>query len=270
MPSGADINGFGEGIKDAVRVYAQQARIPDDNELHAEIEKLYRAAERRQHKVVADCLRELSPRARELLTQRAERISRSHNYKSKQRRDRPKVSVTNRRGEIVTRTSAAPRKIALPAPGDLLDESLRDVACETIMSLCSFGGRFVEGRRRPSGKRSRPAFQPFRYAPEPRRNFSKRDAERKFVMLLRITWMIATGTEPARTAHHAQEFRRDEGPFARLVRECLRLVGATKVDPVELINELDRRRRHVEGEEKERTGSEIAAKYTALLSRIKS
>jgi hypothetical protein len=233
LPSGADINAFGEGIRHAARVYVEQARTPDDNELHDEIKKLYRAAERRQYKAVANCLGELSPRAQDSLTQRAQRISRA-GHKSNQ--EGPRVRVTNRHGQVVTLTSTAAVKITLPAPGDLLDESLRDTACETIMGLCSNGGEFVEGRHRPSGKRSRPVFRPRLYAPEPQRNFSKRGAERNFLILLRIVWIEATGVKPSRTADS-----RKLGPFAAFVRKCFRLVGATDVNVVELINATHRR-----------------------------
>ena len=61
------------------------------------------------------------------------------------------------------------------------DERSRDQACETIVSSCQIGGQLVEGRRRPSGKRSSPSLRPELYAPAPSRNFLRREAERNFV-----------------------------------------------------------------------------------------
>jgi hypothetical protein len=246
LPAGADMRAFGDGIREAARAFAEDVRTATNNELHDEIAALYLAAEREKHDIVAGCLEKLSPRGRELLTERAERIGHRNSRRSKGGRQR-KVTVTGRRGQSISRASSVATSIAVPTPSDLRDETSRDEACGAIMRLCAFGSTFAAGRLRSSGKRSRPVWKPLLYAPEPRRNFEKRKAERVFVMSLRIAWMKAVGSEPARTARHAQDFRRpDVGPFARLVGECLRLVGAIGVDPVELINELDRRRRHME------------------------
>jgi hypothetical protein len=130
---------------------------------------------------------------------------------------------------------------SLPDPEALHDVGQREAACESIEASCQFGGRFVDGRRRPSGKRSRPVWRPYLYAPERRRHFPKREAERDFATWVSIAWFDAAGAEPPRTAHHKADGR-DVGPFARFLRQCLRLVGAS-ADPVELINELHRRRR---------------------------
>jgi hypothetical protein len=110
-----------------------------------------------------------------------------------------------------------------------------------INRLCSIGGSYVEGRKRPSGKRSRSTLEPLLHAPALRRHVSKREPERNFVMNLETTWLEATGTKPSLTARHSDRSRK-LGPFARFGRKCLRLVGAGHVDVVELINELNRRR----------------------------
>jgi len=114
-----------------------------------------------------------------------------------------------------------------------------------IARLCQFGGGYVEGRRRPAGKQSRPVWDPLIHAPKPQRNFAKRNAERNFVMWLSVAWLEATGVVPSRTARH-DDASREVGPFARFSRECLRRVGAPDADIVELINELHRRRCEME------------------------
>jgi hypothetical protein len=86
-------------------------------------------------------------------------------------------------------------------------------------------------------------WRPLLYAPDARRHFQKRAAERDFVMWLRLAWAEATGEPPSRTARRAEKSYRDLGPFARFVRECLRLAGAPYAEVVELINRVNRRRR---------------------------
>jgi hypothetical protein len=266
LPPGADMKVWAEGIREAALVFVRDVRTSSNNELSREITGLHRAAQRRRYDDVADLRETLSARAQEHLEARGERMSRDNVVLSHDQR----VTVKNRQDQDVTRRPTASERITLPASSDLRDETLRDKACEQIERLCSFGLVPVEGRCRPSGKQSRAVLEPLLHAPEPQRNFSKREAERTFGMLLRVAWVQATGTEPARTAHHAVEYRREVGPFARAVRECLRLIGGVDADPVELINELDRRRRAVESAEKVVAGAELAARYTARLSSIKS
>jgi hypothetical protein len=133
----------------------------------------------------------------------------------------------------------------LPSPDAPRDVEQREAACEAVAALCRYGGRFILGHRRPGGKRSRPTFQPFLYAPTPRRHFAKRAAERNFVMWLQIAWLEATGKMPPRTARNPDRSRA-LGPFARFAKECLKLAGAGHANVVELINELERQRAYVE------------------------
>jgi hypothetical protein len=210
LPAGADLRRFAEGVREAARIYARDARIRTTNELHSEIATLCAAASRKRYEQVAAVIEKLSQEARDLL---------------------------NGRG-------APPNlKRELPSPDALRDPVRQKRACETIAALCQFGGSYVDGRRRPSGKRSR-SWRPLIFAPERRRHFSKRAAERDFVMWLSVAWTEGSGKPPARTARHSAL-----GPFARLVHNCLCLVGAKDADAVELINELNRRRlemsRHV-------------------------
>ena len=59
-------------------------------------------------------------------------------------------------------------------------------------------------------------------------------------MWLRIAWLEATGKEASLTADP-----RRPGPFARMVQECLKLVGAGHADAVALVNKLNQIRREM-------------------------
>jgi hypothetical protein len=203
---GADRKRFAEGVREAARIYARDAREPTDNDLHAEIHKLYRAAERKRYELIADLLERLSPRARHLLDTRGAR---------------PSLGIR------------LPRAQALRAVAQ------REEACAKIATLCQYGGGYVEGRRRPSGRRSK-QWRVLLHAPEPSRQFPKRDAERGFIMWLQVAWLEATGERPSVAANSARP-----GPFARMVQQCLKLVGANHADAVGLINELNKRRRKI-------------------------
>jgi hypothetical protein len=205
LQEGADRKRFAQGIRETARIYARDARTPTDNELHAEIAALYRAAERKRCGQVADLLEKLSPKASQLLSKRAARLG-----------------------------------IELPASADLRDRPQQQTACEGVLRLCQYGGKYVEGRRRTSGKRSR-TWRPLLVVQEPRRHVPKRDAELNFIMCLQLAWLEASGTKPNLAANRALN-REIRGPFARMAAECLTLVGASHADAVGLINELNRRR----------------------------
>jgi len=206
LPATADRKCFAEGVREAARIYAQEARAPTVNELRAEIAALYAAAERKRCGQVADLLEKLSSKARELLSTRSTRLN-----------------------------------LELPTSDDLRDRPQQQNASEAVLRLCQFGGRYVEGRRRPSGKRSR-TWRPYLVAPEPRRHVPKRDAELNFIMWLQFAWLEASGAKPNLAANRALN-REIRGAFARMTAECLRLIGASHSDAVGLINELNERRR---------------------------
>jgi hypothetical protein len=227
LPIDADLMALGDGVRAAVRSFSSEARLPDVYQVRDEIGGLLKLADPPRRKSlhwerIAEALESLSPKAREILTRRGKR---------------PSVATS------------------LPTPGALLDPEQREMARLAIARLCQLGGKYVKGRRRSSGKQSRPTWRPLIVAaPEPRKNLPapkphkrppRRDAERNFVMWLQIAWLETTCAKPSLTARHAELplSGRDIGPFARFARECLRLVGAGHVDVVELINELNRRRR---------------------------
>jgi hypothetical protein len=165
LPAGANRKRFAESIREAARIYAKDARMPTDNELNAEIDALYRAAERKRYGQVADLLEKLSPKARELLSKRATRLS-----------------------------------LELPATEDLCKAARQERACEIVLSLCQYGGSYGTGRRRPSGKRSR-TWRPLVHAPKRTRHFPKRDAELNFIMWLQAAWLESAGERPSLAAN---------------------------------------------------------------------
>jgi hypothetical protein len=247
LPSNANLAVFAAGIREAARIFVRDARVPTNNELHDEIAKLHSAAERRRYEQVVTRLEGLSQRAKNMLIERADRISR----KNVDVAPYPRVTAIGRHGEVLSRKPTAPLMVALPSPDRLHDRALRDRACEEIARLCAIGGKYIEGRERPGGKKSHPVWHPMPYAPEKQRNFPRRNAERHFVMMLSTAWVETVGALPARTARHG-DASRGVGPFARLVRKCLDLVGAGDADAVELINEVDRRRDEMERRSGER------------------
>jgi hypothetical protein len=213
LPANADKQRFAESIRVAARIYARDAREPNDNKLHAEIASLHKAAERHDYERVSKLLAALSPRSRERLNDRAKRLG-----------------------------------FGLPTSEALHDPELREEACISVARLCCTGGGYVDGRLRRSGKRSR-TWRWRLYAPGPRSHFPKRQAERDFVMWVRLAWLEAVGEAPSATVNPGRGklrpngSREPGGPFARMICECLRLVGASHADAVGLLNELARRRR---------------------------
>jgi hypothetical protein len=193
----ADKEKFAAGVREAARIFARDTRSPNVNVLHDEINGLYWAAERRRYEETARRIKQLSVRARALLTTRGK----------------------------------------LPAADSFLNPAQRHGACAVVERLCAVGGRKAW---RSDGRGT--VWRPLLNAPDKQRNFPRRDAERDLVMWLQMAWLEATGVRAPQTARHA-DAGRSLGPFARMVQECLRLVGAADADVVELLNELRRRRR---------------------------
>jgi hypothetical protein len=203
LPADADERRFAESVREAVRIYARDVREPNTNELYTRIKELHHAANQLEYDSVATLVERLSPIALDLLNN---------------------VAATN-----------------FPPTAALHDHALRKDACETIAGLCRIGGAIIEGRMRPSGKRSK-SWQSTIYGPKPCRNLPKRQAERDFVMHLQLAWAESVGMPPPRAANINRL-----GPFALMVQACLRRVGAGSSDGtvVGLINELNRRRRQL-------------------------
>jgi hypothetical protein len=207
LPEIADRQTLAKGIREAARIYAEDALRPSGNDERNEIESLHRAAARGDHTQVAKLIEALSSETHRKLTAR----------------------------EATPGFENAGLKF--PSSQALRDPQQRDEACDVVRRFCSFGGQYIEGRKRPSGKHST-TWSPLLWAPQPISHPSKREAERRFVMHLRTVYLEATGKAAASTVNPSRP-----GPFARFVRVCLRLVGAPHADAIALINDLDERRR---------------------------
>jgi len=215
LPSEADFSRFARSVRGAVRHYALAARAPSSNDLHHEIKALHRAADREQCDEVANLLDRLTVAARAWLDERGRRPSWQSIY--------------------------GDEGAKLPIANDVRDPAKRREACGLVRQLCTVGGGIIEGRLRPTGRRSRPTYRTALCAPNPSPHFARREAELDLVTSLQISFVEATSRMPALTAHHDSP-----GPFARMAQKVLVLVGATHADAVGLINELNRRRREME------------------------
>lgn len=212
LPKDANMRAFADEIRRAAVLYLSDARRANTNDLRYEIERLYKAARQRRFDHTARLINILSPAARDYL-------------------------------------SAANPKTKIPAVGVFLDGAKWREACEQVEQLCSFGGKWMEGRRRPNGKTSR-TWRPLLFAPPASPHFAKRDAERNFVLNIRLAYLESCGVSPAPTARLVRKgpgVHMISGGFGRMVDDCLRLVGAPHVRTVGIINELARRRRSVQG-----------------------
>jgi hypothetical protein len=157
LPPHANRQRFAVGVREAARIYTTEIREPNDNEVRAEIESLYRAAERQRFEQLATLLEKLSQRARSLL--KYDEWTRVHLSADNLDSPRSRRRISTRR-----------RSVTLPSPEALRDEHRRDKACARVVKLCQYGGRWIEGRKRPSGKRSW-TWRPYFRAPEPQRHF---------------------------------------------------------------------------------------------------
>jgi len=210
LPASADRQRFADSIREAARIYARDARKPKNNDVRDEIERLHKAASQGKYERVAVLIETLSPELRRLLETRA----RTPGFE------------------------AAGLKI--PSSSVLRDPIRREQACDVIRRFCSFGGSYIEGRMRRTGKRSI-TWKPLLPVPESVQHPPKRETERQFVTYLQLAWIEATEKLPPATVNPS----RSDRPFANLVRECLRLVGAGHADAVALINDLNVRRREM-------------------------
>jgi hypothetical protein len=204
----ANIPVFAAGVLEAAEVFVRDASATNDNEVHYEVDKLLRAAERairaRKRKdaaceKVAVQIEGLSGRTRELLNERG----------------------------------------MLPSPEILRDPATRGAACEAITSLCRIGAYWQEGRRRPGGKRSMTMVS-LLHAPTLKQRPARREAHLNFMMMLRLAYLEATGKPPPATAHPGRPT-----PFAQIAQICLDKLRAG-ANAIELINRLQRRRKDKE------------------------
>jgi hypothetical protein len=274
LPAGADRHRFADGIREAARIYAQDAHRLDATAVRKEIENLQRAAVRREYERVAELLGALSHQALRKLTGRRMQVPvlpapiPSRRAPDSETIGKPPRHVLRSVEEYAELDIV---ELKLPSAQELLDPARREEACDVVRRFCSIGGLHIKGRMRPTGRRSKTwksllcadlfepgpepllagsAYEPT-YVPVPRPagRPPKREAERQFVMNLQLAWLEASGKPPPLTANPQRL-----GPFARMVRECLKLAGAgyDEADKhpksadfavADLINEVNKRRR---------------------------
>jgi hypothetical protein len=193
---------LGKLVREDVRIFCRDVLESTNNDLHREMKRLHDVCEKRAFEQAGAVFACISSRTRSELVERWERTNRGTRF---------------------------------PAPEDFTMAEHREAACSAIASVCRIGGSYIDGRLRPSGKRSR-TWQWLYYAPEPKRHFQKTSAELRLVMHLALTWLIVTGKSPPKVVN-----RDKPGPFARTVRKCFHLSG-TAADSINVINEFGRRR----------------------------
>jgi hypothetical protein len=125
----------------------------------------------------------------------------------------------------------ARRQLLFPSKNEILDRGTRKEAIKRLRSILSYGQERVEGRKRPSGGRSRPTSQPLLRVPESSRGRPRDLAARELVQQLALTYLEATGHSPPRSVS-----LRSKGPFLGLVRTCFDLIGIPAGGTVDLIN----------------------------------
>jgi hypothetical protein len=135
----------------------------------------------------------------------------------------------------------ARRSLSFPSSERILDRRTRKQAIEQLLSILSYGREQVKGRRRPSGKRSRPRFKTWLRLPQSGRGRPRDLAARELVQQLVLTYAAATGRSPP----HRVSLR-SKGPFFRLVDRCFHLIRIPAGGVVDLINEREIRRKKFE------------------------
>jgi hypothetical protein len=264
FPDSGDRQRLADGIRKAARIYALGMRKLDAIAVQREIEKLHQAATRREYERAAELRETLSPQALRKLKERevtpgfvaAElklpSAASAHDLGGEAVRKRRHVL---RPAEEYTEYEAAGLK--LPSAQELRDPAKREEACDIVRLFCSVGAELVKGRKRPTGRRSASTWQTVLYAPVPisrqrlkqmagrkgrkpikaMRRLGRRETELAFLMNLQLAWLGATGKKSSLAANADRL-----GPFARMVEQSLKLVGAGRVHVAELINDLNRRR----------------------------
>jgi hypothetical protein len=204
LPPTAEIPRFAAAVRDAARLYIRDASVASINEVHHEVDRLLRAADRAVH------ARKRKDAACEIVAARVERLS-------------------ERTRELISEWGGT-----LPDPEVLRNPATQHAACETIASLCRIGAGWREGRRRSGGRRSMTMVSVL-HAPPPQQHPARREAQLNFVTWLQVAYLEAAGRPPPATTHPDRP-----SPFAQMVQVCLDKLEA-EGSAVEMINELRRK-----------------------------
>jgi hypothetical protein len=128
-----------------------------------------------------------------------------------------------------------------PSSDEIRDPGTRRQAIRQWRYILSYGQERVEGRKRPSGKRSRPSFRPWLRLPHSGRGRPRDLAARELVQHLALTYTEATGRRPPHCVNS-----RSQGPFFRLVLRCFKEARITDGSVVKLINDREIQREEFE------------------------
>jgi hypothetical protein len=136
----------------------------------------------------------------------------------------------------------------IPIAAEIHSPATRARAVQRLRLALSYGGLIKDGRKRPTGKRSR-SIEPLLRVPAIEPNRPRGEAEREFVRNLAFTYLSARGKSPP----YKVDFQ-VRGPFSVYVHRCFELAGAPSGHVTSLINELGEARREAAAyfDEKER------------------
>jgi hypothetical protein len=211
-----DCDVLAHGIQAAIERY--RATDVPSNEARRAIGKLWKLADKVARgemgyaQQLSEEFKRMPAAAQRLLAERADRLSR-------------RASLLSRRHSRVV------HEARLPTPEQLADPATARTTADALRFLTQSGATPKRGRQRPGGKQSPPTAEPVLWAPGVSVGRTKNEAARELVMWLAVAWREATGSKPSLSAH-----RDKPGPFVRLVKAVLIVVGARHVDAVELVN----------------------------------
>jgi hypothetical protein len=142
-----------------------------------------------------------------------------------------------------------PKGRDIPTPAEISLPATRASAVQRLRLILSYGVDMRQGRKRPSGRRSRPSARPLLRIPaiiecKSKEGRPRGNTEREFVRNLALTYLDLTGEETPNTANYTIDVR---GPFSRFVHRCFELVRAPTGNVTRLINERGAVRRDIEG-----------------------
>jgi hypothetical protein len=135
------------------------------------------------------------------------------------------------------------RELTFPSEGEIANKETRFDAMRRLESMLCYGWDWVEGRKRPSGRRSR-SRQLWLRVPQnigPGRPLDL--AARELVQQLALTYLEATGKRPPPRVH---PYNATKQPFFQFVVNCFELLGLESGNVADLINEREQRRRKME------------------------
>ncbi len=228
MPEDYDRARFASGIRWAVENYIEARAKPSPNKLRREIEALHAIAYRilqrneineRDYQALANLVETMTPECRRQLAGSAtpwrllepEELTVTHALGAS-------GYTAKKYAKLMAEVPPASGR-RVPDPAELRDPAIRKRVVEELRTLLSFGGTW-KVRKRPKGVPPTQKWVPLLYAPPPTRAEPRREAEREFVMWLRVAVVEAGAVIP-----HAFDHRKP-GPLARMVAECLVAVGA--------------------------------------------